>query len=174
MWEAELTKGIERVREFLLSRGINAQVVELDASTKSSQLAVQALGCSVGEIAKSVVFTGYRTVVVTLSGIRRVKLEKLVMTVGSKLRVASAEEVKTLTGYDAGGVPLFPHYEGIGVFPDVSLTTYPRVWAAAGEQNAVMQLSVDELVRTIGRAVVDEGPRMTNFWCRVPERLRPR
>jgi prolyl-tRNA editing enzyme YbaK/EbsC (Cys-tRNA(Pro) deacylase) len=155
VWEAELTKGIERVREFLLSRGINAQVVELDASTKSSQLAAQALGCSVGEIAKSVVFTGDRTVVVTLSGIRRVKLEKLAMIVGSKLRVASAEEVKTFTGYVAGGVPPFPHHEGIAVFPDASLTTYPRVWAAAGEQNDVMQLSVNELVRTIVSAVVD-------------------
>lgn len=77
------------------------------------------------------------------------------MVAGSKLRIASAEEVKTLTGYLAGGVPPFPHDDGIGLYPDISLTTYPRVWAAAGEQNAVMQISVKELIETIGGAVVD-------------------
>lgn len=60
-----------------------------------------------------------------------------------------------VNGYVAGGVPPFPHDDGIGLYHDISLTTYPRVWAAAGEQNAVMQISVKELIETIGGAVVD-------------------
>ncbi len=150
-----MNKGIGQVKEFLLSRGINAQIVEVEATTRSSLLAAKALGCTVGEIAKSIVFTGRRTVVVVLSGVKRVKLEKLSLVAGSELRVASAEEVKTMTGYIAGGVPPFPHDDGIGVYADISLTTYPSVWAAAGEQNAVMRLSVKELMETIGNAVVD-------------------
>lgn len=143
------------MKEFLLSRCISAQIVELGASTRNSQLAAKALGCTVDEIAKSVVFTGPRTMVVVLSGVKRVNLEKLSLVAGSKLRIASAEEVETLTGYVAGGVPPFPHDDGIGLYHDISLTTYPRVWAAAGEQNAVMQISVKELIETIGGAVVD-------------------
>lgn len=91
-----MKKGIGQVKEFLLSRGIIAQIVELGASTRNSQLAAKALGCTVGEIAKSVVFTGPRTMVVVLSGVKRVNLEKLSLVAGSKLRIASAEEVKTL------------------------------------------------------------------------------
>ncbi len=151
----QLAKGIERVKEFLVSRGINAQIVELQASTRNSQLAAEALGCTVGEIAKSVVFTGDRAVVVVLSGEKRVNAEKLSILAGSKLRVATAEEVKALTGYAVGGVPPFPHEGGIGLYPDVSLTNYPKVWTAAGEQNAVMHLSVNELIRIIGTAIVD-------------------
>ncbi len=150
-----MNKGIEQVKEFLLSRGIDAQIVELKASTRNSLLAAKALGCTVGEIAKSIVFTGRRTVVVVLSGVKRINLEKLSLIAGRELRVASAEEVKTMTGYVAGSVPPFPHDDGIGVYADISLTTYPSVWAAAGEQNAVMHVSVKELVETIGSAVVD-------------------
>ncbi|MBI3116302.1 MAG: YbaK/EbsC family protein [Thaumarchaeota archaeon] len=156
-----MRKGVGQVKEFLLSRGISAQIVELGASAKNSQLAAKALGCTVGEIAKSVVFTGPRTMVVVLSGEKRVNLEKLSLVAGSKLTIASAEEVKTLTGYVDGGVPPFPHDDGIGLYPDLSLKTYPRVWAAAGEQNAVMQISVKELIETIGSDVVEVSSSAT-------------
>lgn len=150
-----MTKGIERVREFLKSNGTNARIVEFEESTKNSQLAAQALGCTIGEIAKAVVFTGDQTAVIVLSGEKRVDAEKLTRVTGGRMRVASAEEVKRFTGYVAGGVPPFPHDNGIRVYPDASLTRYAKVWAAAGEQKAVMQLSVDELVRTLGTGIVD-------------------
>jgi prolyl-tRNA editing enzyme YbaK/EbsC (Cys-tRNA(Pro) deacylase) len=150
-----LTKGIERVREFFASKGLSVRVVELEESTKSSQLAAEALGCSVPEIAKSVVFTGPVTAVVVTSGDRRVDVEKLSCVVGEGMRIASAREVRDLTGYVAGGVPPFPHHPGILVFPDLSLRRFERVWAAAGEQNAVLQISVEDLVRTLGAPEMD-------------------
>ena len=50
-----------------------ARVVQLDESTRTSQLAADALGCTVAEIAKSIVFkAGERAVVVVISGDKRV------------------------------------------------------------------------------------------------------
>jgi prolyl-tRNA editing enzyme YbaK/EbsC (Cys-tRNA(Pro) deacylase) len=126
--------GVERVRGFVAERGLDVKIVELDGSTRSSALAAQALGCTVAEIAKSVVFSGEVTVVVVLSGDRRVDVGKL---------------------RGVGGVPPFPHNDGIAVVADASLGRFEKVWAASGAQNAVMQIATGELLRTIGGGLVD-------------------
>lgn len=120
-----------------------------------SQLAAQALGCSVAEIAKCIVFTGRRTIVVVPSGDKRVDTAKLKLFFGTDLRFASADEVKTVTNYLIGGVPPFPHPEGLSVYADSSLRRFSKVWAAAGEPSAVMNVAVDDLVKAIDTEFID-------------------
>ncbi len=150
-----MATGLGRVREFVDKNHLDVKLVEFDESTKSSALAAEALGCSVAEIAKTVVFVGFATVVVVTSGDRRVDIKKLSRLLGGELRMASANEVRDHTGYVAGGVPPFPHFPTVRVFPETSLRRFKKVWAAGGEQNAVFQISVDELVRMIGSEEID-------------------
>jgi prolyl-tRNA editing enzyme YbaK/EbsC (Cys-tRNA(Pro) deacylase) len=147
--------GIERVKRFVAQKGLDTAIQELDSSTRSSALAAHALGCSVAEIAKSVVFCGEQTVVVVISGDRRVDAGKLGKLVGSSLRVATSDEVRMRTGYVIGGVPPFPHDDRVLVFADSSLTRFDQVWTASGAQNAVMNISTRALIATIGRPVHD-------------------
>jgi prolyl-tRNA editing enzyme YbaK/EbsC (Cys-tRNA(Pro) deacylase) len=147
--------GVERVSSFVRSRGIDTSIRELDSSTRSSELAAQALGCTVSEIAKSVVFGGEGTAVVVISGDRRVDVGKLDSLLGVRLRVATPEEVKARTGYPIGGVPPFPHVEGVVVVPDESLTRFPSVWTASGAPNAVMKVKTESLIAAIGRPPAD-------------------
>jgi len=51
-------------------------------------------------------------------------------------------EVKVVTSYSIGGVPPFPHAEELSVYADKSLTRFSKVWAAAGEPSAVMNVAV--------------------------------
>ena len=67
--------------------------------------------------------------------------------------------MKTKTGYVIGGVPPFPHNEGVLDVPDSSLTRFPYVWAASGAQNAVIRISTDALVATIARPIEDLAQR---------------
>lgn len=150
-----MVKGIERVKQFVTSRGLDARIVELPSSTRTSQLAAEALGCSVAEIAKSLVFTGGKSVVLVISGDKRVDIAKLRSLLGKDLQLASADEVKAVTSYTIGGVPPFPHEGEVTVYADISLGRFVRVWAAAGEPNAVMNLSVEELKRTLGTDFID-------------------
>ncbi|MDA4114837.1 MAG: YbaK/EbsC family protein [Thaumarchaeota archaeon] len=147
--------GIERVKRFVAQKGLDTAIQELDSTTRSSALAAQALGCSVAEIAKSVVFCGEQTVVVVISGDRRVDAGKLSKLVGSPLVVASPDEVRMKTGYVIGGVPPFPHNDRVLVFADSSLARFDQVWTASGAQNAVMKISTRALTATIGRPVQD-------------------
>jgi prolyl-tRNA editing enzyme YbaK/EbsC (Cys-tRNA(Pro) deacylase) len=128
---------------------------EFDESTKNSVLAAQALGCSIAEIAKSVVFVGEKTAVVIISGDKRVDGAKLAKVMGTELRVAKGDEVRDKTGFPIGGVPPFPHGEGIAVLVDASLTRFGRVWAAAGTPNSVFGIGTPDLFRLLGGKPVD-------------------
>lgn len=135
--------------------GVRYDLREFDESTTSSALAARALGCTVGEIAKSVVFVGSKTAVVIISGDRRVGSTKLLKVMGTELRIARPDEVKDRTGFPIGGVPPFPHGEGIAVLADASLTRFSHVWAAAGTPNSVFRMATPDLLRLLNSVPVD-------------------
>ncbi len=144
-------KGSKRVSTYLEEKGIEAHVVTLDESTRTSQLAADALGCTVAEIAKSIVFKAEeKAIVVVISGDRRVDAKKVGALIGVKVVNADADAVKVLTGYVIGGVPPFPHDSTVQVTLDRSLTRFEKVWAAAGTPNSVVYFSVDQLREEVG------------------------
>jgi len=129
---------------------INAEIVVLaPESTRTSALAAGALGCSIGEIAKTIAFLMSNSApptpaLVVLSVEKRVSREKLAQIVEisqAHLRKMNADEVKESTGYSIGGVPPFPHRSGVAVLVDESLFRFRKVWTAAGSSNAVMGIS---------------------------------
>lgn len=148
--------GAERVALFLEGRGIRVETRVFDESTKSSALAAQALGCSVAEIAKSVVFLGSSgCYVVVISGDRRVDPAKLSRASGEPVSVARPDQVRERTGYAIGGVPPFPHGPGVTVYCDASVARFQSVWAAAGTPNAVFRVATADLFRTAGSQPAD-------------------
>lgn len=134
---------------------LDVEVKEFDTSTKNSALAAEVLGCSVAAIAKSVVFNAGGAVVVVLSGDRRVDTRRLSALTGARVSVATPDEVRTLTGYPIGGVPPFPHSEGVRVLCDASLLRFDRVWAAGGAPNVVFGISPRDLVENVNGTTVD-------------------
>jgi prolyl-tRNA editing enzyme YbaK/EbsC (Cys-tRNA(Pro) deacylase) len=149
-------RGFKRVSANLDERGIEARIVTLNESTRTSQLAADALGCTVAEIAKSIAFrAGKGAVVVVISGDKRVDALKVSAHLGVKVTNADANTVKELTGYTIGGVPPFPHDVGVRVLLDSSLTRFENVWAAAGTPNSVMNLRVEQLRDIIGGELVN-------------------
>jgi len=151
-----MSRGYDMVHEFLGERGIEARSVTLDTSTRTSRMAADALGCTVPEIVKSIVFTdGERAYVVVISGDRRVDAAKLGAAVGAKVKVGDADTVRRLTGYVIGGVPSFPHDDGVTVLLDRSLDRFSHVWAAGGAPNSVVHFSLEQLHGVLGPGTVD-------------------
>ena len=128
------------VRKALAEAGLDAQVLELKASTRTAQDAADAIGCRLGQIVKSLLFKTRRTarpVLVLASGSTRVDVKKLRRLVGEKIGKASAEYVRTHTGYAIGGVAPVGHPVPLCTFVDRELLQYDRVWAAAGTPHAI-------------------------------------
>ena len=61
--------------------------------------------------------------------------------------MASAEEVKTNTGFSIGGVAPVAHTINLDILVDKSLSRFPYIFAAAGHPNCVFKITYDELVK---------------------------
>jgi prolyl-tRNA editing enzyme YbaK/EbsC (Cys-tRNA(Pro) deacylase) len=136
-------------------------VVEFDASTRTSKDAAMALGCTVAEIAKSLIFKAAdgRPVLVVASGVNRVDEAKLRDLLGQEIGRADAAFVRAATGFVIGGVPPVGHATEPLVVIDRDLRQFAFLWAAAGTPNAVFRLTPDDLVRLTDGRIADIAER---------------
>jgi len=145
-----LSASAQRVQDALTKRGMTLQVVELPNSTRSAADAAVAIGCTVGQIAKSLIFKTHgseRPVLIVASGSNRVDEKKVALLLSEKITKADADFVRTQTGFAIGGVPPVGHTKKIITFIDEDLLVFDEIWAAAGTPNAVFRLTGDDLVR---------------------------
>lgn len=150
MSEGELSSKAHNVQQALNHLGLELQVVELPASTRSAREAAQAIGCQVGQIAKSLIFEGkesHRPVLVIASGSNQVDETVISQHVGEDIRIADADYVRQQTGYSIGGVPPVGHTQEIITYIDEDLRQYDEIWAAAGTPHAVFRLTPEQLIR---------------------------
>ena len=155
-----LPEGVQRVADLLQARGHAHAPVMLDDAARTAQQAADALGVSVGQIAKSIIFRRKgddAAVLVVTSGDQRVdekKVEALVCA-GQRLGRADAAFVKLKTGFSIGGVAPLGHAAPVLTLLDESLFRFDELWAAAGHPHAVFRLSPEALARLTQAAVAD-------------------
>jgi prolyl-tRNA editing enzyme YbaK/EbsC (Cys-tRNA(Pro) deacylase) len=136
---------------------LTLEVVELPDSTRTAFDAAQAIGCTVAQIAKSLIFRGKESgkpLLVIVSGVNRVNEKALSRMWGEVTGKADADYVRTHTGFAIGGIPPVGHLADIDCFIDEELLELDEIWAAAGTPNAVFRLTPDDLVRATGGKVV--------------------
>jgi prolyl-tRNA editing enzyme YbaK/EbsC (Cys-tRNA(Pro) deacylase) len=129
----------------------------MSATTRSAQDAARAVGCEVGQIAKSLVFQGassHKGVLVVASGANRVNEKALSRLLNETIQKADADFVRQTTGFAIGGVPPIGHLQPLTVFIDEDLFRYANIWAAAGTPQAVFQTTAGELQRITGGKVI--------------------
>lgn len=136
------------------------QLMHLDASTASSQEAAEAVGCELGQIAKSLCYlVDGEPVLVVASGDQRIddrKLAALYDVSRKRVQMAPAEICLTVYGYLPGAVPPLGHRtEGIPVYLDTQLSRYNQLYAAAGATNAVFPCTLDQLLAFTAGKLVD-------------------
>lgn len=152
-----LPDSAQRVADLLLRIGHGKPVVLLPASGRTSAEAAAGLGCSVAEIAKSIVFrrlSDDAAVMIIASGANRVDERKVAALVGP-LGKADAAFVRQRTGYAIGGVCPVGHCSQTLVLVDQDLLHFDRIWAAAGHPHAVFELSPGELLAMTGATAAE-------------------
>ncbi|MGH7299845.1 MAG: YbaK/EbsC family protein [Candidatus Rokuibacteriota bacterium] len=146
----------QKVEAAITEHGLSRRVIELAMPARTSRQAADALGVTVGQIVKSLVFTADgRPLLVAASGANRVDERRLGELAGGRIRRADPETVKQVTGYSIGGVPPIGLPSGLAVYVDRDLLGYELVYAAAGLPECVFPITPEELVRATGGQVVD-------------------
>jgi prolyl-tRNA editing enzyme YbaK/EbsC (Cys-tRNA(Pro) deacylase) len=141
-----------RVVQAAASAGLVIEVVRFQAGTRTAEDAARAVGCSVGQIVKSLVFmVDGDPVVALVSGADRLDPARLALAMGaSQVRRADGDEVRAATGYAIGGVPPLGHARHVPILIDERLLAHAEVWAAAGLPDAVFRVAPGELERAAG------------------------
>jgi prolyl-tRNA editing enzyme YbaK/EbsC (Cys-tRNA(Pro) deacylase) len=154
---AALSPAAQRVQAALDAHGLACEVVEHAVTARTSAEAATALGCTVAEIAKSLVFRrgGDGAVLVIASGANRVDERKVAALVGEPIGKADAAFVREHTGYAIGGVPPLAHAHPSTTLVDADLLRFARVHAAGGMPNATFAIRPADLVAACGGRVAD-------------------
>jgi prolyl-tRNA editing enzyme YbaK/EbsC (Cys-tRNA(Pro) deacylase) len=142
-----MSKAIDRFIEAARVLGLEPKVRRFPEGTRTAEDAAQAIGCSVGQIVKSLVFVADGKPVLALtSGRNRVDERRLASVLGAgEVRRANADEAREATGFAVGGTPPFGHTSQLRAVMDEDLLEYEEVWAAVGTPDGVFPIAPQRL-----------------------------
>ena len=161
MSDEKIHPNVARVTQAAKNAGLEIEVRKFPEGTKTAQDAADAIGVTVGQIVKSLVFGVDDEIVMALvSGVNQLDEKKLAAAAGgAKCKRVDADAVREATGYAIGGVPPFGHSTQLRIFIDPDLLLYDGVndfvWAAAGTWNDVFPIAPKDLVRVSGGVITD-------------------
>jgi prolyl-tRNA editing enzyme YbaK/EbsC (Cys-tRNA(Pro) deacylase) len=146
-----------KVKEAARELGLTVELKTLEESTRTVAEAASAVGCEVGQIAKSIIFVvDGEPVVVVASGAHRIDPTKVCDALDcAEVRQASADEVRAATGFPIGGVPPIGH--GLPVVFDTALLDFEVIYAAGGDGNTLFEVAPRELAGCVHALVAPVG-----------------
>jgi len=138
---------VKRVDRLLRGFDSTQKVIVLDNSARTALEAASSLGCEVGAIVKSLLFKTEGTFLLCLvAGDKKASLNKIKKILEiQNASMASADEVKNITGYSIGGVSPVGHFKKVDIFIDNSLERFTYLFAAAGHPNCVFKIKFKDL-----------------------------
>ena len=138
---------VKRVQKFLKDFDKNLDVILLDTSARTALEAASSLNCEVGAIVKSLLFKTEDTFTLCLvAGDKKASLNKIKKILNIKdTLMASANEVKDITGFTIGGVAPIGHLNKVNIYIDKSLERFSVLYAAAGHPNCVFKIDYSNL-----------------------------
>ena len=148
---------VKRVERLLKEFDQKQSVIILDTSARTALEAASSLRCEVGAIVKSLLFRTENTFTLCLvAGDRKASLNKIKKTLNIKdASMASADEVKNVTGYTIGGVSPVGHLNGINIYVDNNLSRFEFLYAAAGHPNCVFKIDNLNLIK-ISKGIIED------------------
>ena len=148
---------VKRVQRILKDFDSAKKVIVLNTSARTALEAASSLSCEVGAIVKSLLFKTENSFILCLvAGDKKASLNKIKKTLNIKdASMASAEDVKNITGYTIGGVSPVGHLSKIDIFIDNSLERFTSLFAAAGHPNCVFKISFTDLQKITNGSIKD-------------------
>ena len=140
-------EAVKRVQKILTDFDPDKKVIVLDTSARTALEAASSLGCEIGAIVKSLLFKTENLFTLCLvAGDKKASLNKIKKTLNIKdVSMASADDVKNITGYTIGGVSPIGHLNKVDIFIDNSLERFTSLFAAAGHPNCVFEINFTDL-----------------------------
>lgn len=153
-----MSKSLARVKRALAEAGLDIEVREMAAETRTAAQAAAAAGCTLDQIAKSIIFRGERSGHIRLfltAGGNQVDPGKAGTLAGEPLGRADPDLVRTETGFAIGGVSPVGHLTPVPAWIDSRLLQFDVIWAAAGTPRHIFAIAPADLHRITGATAAD-------------------
>jgi prolyl-tRNA editing enzyme YbaK/EbsC (Cys-tRNA(Pro) deacylase) len=140
-------EGVKRVQKTLKEFDPKLEVIVLKSTARTALEAATTLDSQVGAIVKSLLLKTQNTFTLCLiAGDKKASLNKIKKELNIKdASMASANEVKEITGFTIGGVSPVGHLNKINVLIDNSLKRFNHLFAAAGHPNCIFKTNFNDL-----------------------------
>jgi len=137
---------VNEVKLFFKEHGRAADVVELDESSATVDLAAKALDVLPGRIAKTLaVWSNDEPMLLVIAGDHKLDNRKFKKEFNQRMSMLKFKEVEEITGHPVGGVCPFGNNNGLPIYLDVSLKSYDTIFPACGSENSMIELTPKEL-----------------------------
>ena len=140
---------VKRAEKAIKEFDANLKIVFLEQTARTAKDAATALGCNVGAIVKSLLFSaGDNFVLCLVSGDKKCSLKILKKILNEKnVSMANPDDVKKVTGYTIGGVSPVGHLSKLKIYIDTNLERFTNIFAAAGHPNCVFGIEFNQLIK---------------------------
>jgi len=148
----------EKLEAYLRKEGVNARILTFKKHTMTVEDAEKQLGISRERIIKSMLFVDEKGIpmVGIVTGDKKVSEEKLMEVHGARrIKIARPSAVKSLTGYEVGGVPPIGYKKAIKTFIDPKVMTFDKVYGGGGAINALLEIGPQDIKRLTNAEVMD-------------------
>jgi prolyl-tRNA editing enzyme YbaK/EbsC (Cys-tRNA(Pro) deacylase) len=162
--EAPRVRSCDDVHDELVANGIPHEILQLQSSSRTAELAAEALGVDVGDVVKSLLFIldDERPVLALVTGDTTVDADALACVTGaSEVRLARAREVRESTGYRPGAVPPCALATDVLVVADPGVFTPEVVYCGGGTTTTMLKVrgaDLDVLLGAQRAPIADRGP----------------
>jgi len=154
------TSPTENLENYLSQNRVEAKIIRFKSPTSTVEEAEKALGVSKEQVIKTILFTNENGIPVAaiVTGDQRVNEQKLAEALGtSRVKIARPSAVRSITGYDAGGVPPVGHTQKnrITYLIDRKVMTFDKVYGGGGSNFAMLEISPKDIQRLMNAQIVD-------------------
>ena len=148
---------VQRVGKIIKEFNQNLTVSVLESSARTALEAASSLGCEVGAIVKSLLFkTDNKFTLFLVAGDKKASLRKIKKNIKfDDVSMATAEDVKKITGFTIGGVSPVGHLENIDIYIDKSLSRFDLLFAASGHPNCIFKINFSDLKKITKGTIED-------------------
>ncbi|CCQ92776.1 conserved hypothetical protein [[Clostridium] ultunense Esp] len=137
---------VESVKKYIEEADLDLEIIEVDTSTATVELAAEALGVQPAQIAKTMALRlKDRDILIVAKGDVKIDNKKFRKYFKEKARFIRAEELEEATGHPVGGVCPFGLSKPLGIYLDISLKEFDYVYPAAGGANTCVKIGVGYL-----------------------------
>ena len=150
-------ESVKRVEMKLKEFNPTMDIIILNNTAKTALEAASSLGCEIGAIVKSLLFkTENDFVLCLIPGDKKASINRIKKTLRIKdVSMASANEVKKVTGFSIGGVSPIGHTSKTNILMDSSLERFKSLFAAAGHPNCIFKINFNDLEK-ITNSTIEE------------------